>query len=268
MALPAPDTSAAAALEIDDRWRVDAYYTERPDEDDVARILSFIDTPDGFDRRVEIQELADRNWVQSSLEALPPVQAGRFIVHGHHDRARVRANQIGIEIEAGLAFGTGHHGTTKGCLLAINDVLRRGTPLNALDVGTGTGVLAIALARAAHVPVLASDIDQDAVDVSIANVRANAAAALVEVVRADGVNAARIVDPGPYDLIVANILANPLVSMATGIARLSVPGTTLILSGLLTWQGRQVIAAYRNRGFVLVRRRAIDGWLTLELRKA
>ncbi|MFN0264279.1 50S ribosomal protein L11 methyltransferase [Tepidamorphus sp. 3E244] len=267
LALPDPDTSAAAALEIENAWRVDAYYTEEPGEDDIARILNLIDTPEGFERTTEIIALADQDWVLSSLEALPPVAAGRFIVHGRHDRDRVKPNQIGIEIEAGLAFGTGHHGTTKGCLLAISEVLKRGTPANALDVGTGTGILAIAIARAAHAPVLATDIDRDAVTVSLENVRANAAASYVDVVQADGVKMDNVVSRGPYDLIVANILANPLVAMATGIANLSVPGTRLILSGLLTWQGRQVIAAYRNRGFVLVRRYALDGWLTLEMEK-
>ncbi|MCB0790081.1 MAG: 50S ribosomal protein L11 methyltransferase, partial [Flavobacteriales bacterium] len=172
---------------------------------------------------VSVEQIAEQNWVQTSLEALPPVTAGRFIVHGHHDRGRVKPNQIGIEIEAGLAFGTGHHGTTKGCLVAINDVLKRLKPVNALDIGTGTGVLAIALARAAHVPVLATDIDRDAVTVSLENVRANAAREEVRVVLADGVKAASVTDAGPYDLIVANILANPLVAMATGISRLAVP---------------------------------------------
>ena len=263
-----PETSAAAALEIDKAWRLEAYYTEAPEEADIARIVSQALGRDVSPDSVSVEQIAEQNWVQTSLEALPPVTAGRFIVHGHHDRGRVKPNQIGIEIEAGLASGTGHHGTTKGCLVAINDVLKRLKPVNALDIGTGTGVLAIALARAAHVPVLATDIDRDAVTVSLENVRANAAREEVRVVLADGVKAASVTDAGPYDLIVANILANPLVAMATGISRLAVPGATLILSGLLTWQGRQVIAAYRNRGFVLVRRHAIDGWLTLVMEKA
>ncbi|MEZ5876441.1 MAG: 50S ribosomal protein L11 methyltransferase [Tepidamorphaceae bacterium] len=263
-----PETSAAAALEIENKWRLEAYYTEAPDKADIARIVSRALGRDIPADSVSIEQIADQDWVRSSLESLPPVTAGRFIVHGHHDRDRVRSNQIGIEIEAGLAFGTGHHGTTKGCLVAINDVLKRFKPHNALDIGTGTCVLAIALARATHIPVLATDIDKDAVEVSQENVRANAAQAEVRVVLADGVRTASVTDAGPYDLIVANILANPLVAMATGISRLAVPGATLILSGLLTWQGRQVIAAYRNRGFVLVRRHAIDGWLTLVMEKA
>ena len=263
-----PDTSSAAAIDIGGAWRLEAYYTEEPDAAVVSEIVArrlgrAIDAAD-----VSVEQIAERNWVLTSLESLPPVAAGRFVVHGHHDRARVYPNQIGIEIEAGLAFGTGHHGTTKGCLLAIGDCLKRFTPVNALDIGTGTGVLAIALARAAHVPVLATDIDPDAVAVSLENVRANAAAADVRVIRADGVRAAKITDAAPYDMIVANILANPLVAMSTGIARLSLPGTVLVLSGLLTWQGRQVIAAFRSRGFVLVRRYAVDGWLTLVLEKA
>ena len=263
-----PETSAAAALEIENKWRLEAYYTEAPDKADIARIVSRALGRDIPADSVSIEQIADQDWVRSSLESLPPVTAGRFIVHAHHDRDRVRSNQIGIEIEAGLAFGTGHHGTTKGCLVAINDVLKRFKPHNALDIGTGTGVLAIALARATHIPVLATDIDKDAVEVSQENVRANAAQAEVRVVLADGVRTASVTDAGPYDLIVANILANPLVAMATGISRLAVPGAALILSGLLTWQGRQVIAAYRNRGFVLVRRHAIDGWLTLVMEKA
>ena len=260
-----PETTAAAALEIDGAWRLEAYYAEEPDTARVAELLAAVLARPLAADDVMLEQLAPRDWVRSSLEELPPVAAGRFVVHGRHDRDRVRPHQIGIEIEAGLAFGTGHHGTTKGCLIAIDRILKQARPANMLDVGTGTGVLAIALARATRSRVLATDIDRVAVGVSCANARANQAAGFVDLALADGVSAPAVAARAPYDLVVANILANPLTAMATGMARITAPGSLLILSGLLSWQGRQVIAAYRNRGFSLRRRIAIDGWLTLIL---
>jgi ribosomal protein L11 methyltransferase len=237
-------------------------------------------------------EAAD--WVRQSLAGLRPVEAGRFIVHGAHDRARVPFNRIGVEIEAALAFGTGHHGTTRGCLLALDAMCkarkrskfartltrfahanrpppfrgryhnrREEAPMRILDVGTGSGVLAIAAARALHARVLATDIDAFAVKTARANAGLNRAGNLVSMVQADGVDARAIRAHGPYDLIFANILLGPLKRIATPLRTLAAPGGRVVLSGILRSQANAVIAAYRP--LVLLHRLDIDGWTTLVL---
>jgi predicted O-methyltransferase YrrM len=183
-----------------------------------------------------------------------PVRAGRFVIHGSHDRARVRLNEIGIEIEAALAFGTGHHGTTRGCLLAFEAIRKRARNAHAwhiLDIGTGTGVLAIAAARALTIPVLASDIDPMAVAVARENARLNHVPSLVAVFTAAGAHAHRFEREGRYDLIFANILEAPLRRMSAAVTTLLAPGGYLILSGLLPAHAIGVIAAYRRQGLLL-----------------
>ena len=216
---------------------------------------------------MDIVELAPRDWVRKSLEGLPPVRAGRFVVHGAHDRDFVAPNDIGITIEAGLAFGTGHHGTTRGCLLALDRILKRRRPRRVLDVGTGTAVLAIAAAKAARAPVTGVDIDPVAIDVARENVRKNGVGGLVRLAVADGPHRPAVTHAGPYDLVFANILAPPLVRMATSLSRQVAPGGHLILSGLLTWQSREVESAYKARDLALESRSTEDGWRTLTLRK-
>jgi len=196
-----------------------------------------------------------------------PVRAGRFIVHGQHDRARVPPNKLGIEIEAALAFGTGHHGTTRGCLLLLDEVLKACLPRRVLDLGTGTGVLAIAAAKALQIRVLASDIDPLSVRVAHENARLNGAGDLVETIQATGFSAPHFAERGPFDLVLANILANPLRQMATPMARHLAPSALVILSGLLPHQAQSVIAAYRARGLVLKRHIQIEGWSSLLMRK-
>src|SRR5690606_36419126 len=158
-------------------------------------------------------ELPDIDWVAHTLEALNPVRAGRFLLHGAHDRGRARPGELGIEIEAGLAFGTGHHGTTAGCLELITDVVRRERLRNALDLGTGSAVLAIALAKLARIPVLATDIDPVATEVAAGNVRLNGVDDLVECVTATGFDHPVFADRGPFDLILATILTGPLIEL-------------------------------------------------------
>jgi ribosomal protein L11 methyltransferase len=209
-----------------------------------------------------------RDWVKASLEDLVPVPAGRFVVHGQHDRARVAPNKVGIEIEAALAFGTGHHGTTRGCLLLLDHVLKAWRPRRVLDLGTGTGVLAIAAARALHEKVLASDIDPPSVQVARENARLNVSGHLVQAIRATGFSAPQFAAAGPFDLVLANILANPLRQLATPMARHLAPSALVILSGLLTHQAASVIAAYRARGLVPLRHLRIEGWSSLLLRNA
>jgi ribosomal protein L11 methyltransferase len=188
-------------------------------------------------------------------------------VHGQHDRNRVAPNKLGIEIEAALAFGTGHHGTTRGCLLLLDHVLKAWRPRRVLDLGTGTGVLAIAAARALHEKILASDIDPLSVQAARENARLNMSGHLVRAISATGFSAPQFAAAAPFDLVLANILANPLRQLATPMARHLAPSALVILSGLLTAQAPSVIAAYRGRGLVPVRHLRIEGWSSLLLRK-
>src|SRR5262249_55533858 len=196
---------------------------------------------------------------------LLPVVAGRFVVHGRHDRARLAVNRIGIEIEAALAFGTGHHGTTRGCLLALDHLLKARRARRILDVGTGSGVLAIPAAKACRRPALASDIDPHAVAAASQNTRANHVGAFVDVMRADGVRGRWFRSRAPYDLLFANILLQPLKRLATPLARLAAPHGRVVLSGLLASQANAALTTYRTHGLVLERRILVDGWATLLL---
>jgi ribosomal protein L11 methyltransferase len=210
-------------------------------------------------------EIAARDWVGESLAGLAPVAAGRFVVHGVHDRSRIAVNRIGIEIEAALAFGTGHHGTTRGCLLALDRLCKLSAPRRILDLGTGSGVLAIAAARALRARVLATDIDAVAVRAARDNARLNHAGALIAVVQANGVTAPAIRAGAPFDLVFANILLEPLQRLAAPLGKIVAPGGRVVLSGLLTAQANAALAAYR--GLALERRIVLDGWATLVLRR-
>jgi ribosomal protein L11 methyltransferase len=203
------------------------------------------------------------DWVRQSLEGLAPVTAGRFFLHGAHDRHRRPAGGIALEIDAGTAFGTGHHGTTEGCLRALDRILKRRSPAGILDVGCGTGVLAIAAARAAGRPALASDIDPEAVRVTLANAALNGVKPLIRSLAAAGLSHPVIAGQAPYDLIFANILARPLVALSTGLSRVLAPGGALILSGLTIDQMRWIEATYRSRGLVLSSRIRRGNWTTL-----
>jgi ribosomal protein L11 methyltransferase len=231
---------------------------------------------------------------------LQPVGAGRFIVHGAHDRAKIPGNRTGIEIEAAVAFGTGHHGTTRGCLLALDTICKtnvrrkvhrqpevrmkraskgdgpgpppsrrangahlRMTGMRILDLGTGTGVLAIAAARSLHAHVIATDIDGPSVRAARENMRLNRVSSYVEAIKADGIASLR--RRGPFDLIFANILLRPLQRFATPLTKLIAPGGCIILSGILRSQANATIAAYH--GLVLERRTDIEDWATLVMRK-
>lgn len=220
---------------------------------------------DAFAAPVEAVELEDINWVEKSLEGLSPVQAGRFFIHGSHDRAKRPLAGISIEIEAALAFGTGHHGTTAGCLIEIDRLLTRRSYERMLDLGTGTGVLAIAMARLSRQPVLATDIDPVATITARANAIHNLAGNLVRTATAAGVDSRIFAEAGPFDLVVANILARPLMRMAAGLSARMTRSATLVLSGLRVEDGPRILFAYGMQGFHLVRRQNRDGWLTLTL---
>ncbi len=246
------------------RWQVIFYFAAKPDRDDRAALRRAAATVLGAKAPpFAIAALPDADWVAKSLKGLKPVRAGRFLVHGSHDRAGHRVNDLAIEIEAGQAFGTGHHGTTAGCLVAIDRLAKSRRIANALDIGTGSGVLAIAIARRAKAPVLASDIDPLAVAVARENVAKNGAAGFVETFTAAGLGDRRFAARAPFDLIVANILAGPLAALAPAIRRKLANGGTVILSGLLPDQKARIVSAYRRQGLRLVGALVLDGWLTL-----
>ena len=225
---------------------------------------------------LSISPLAPRDWVKASLAGLAPVVAGRFVVHGSHDRAAVAANHIAVEIEAALAFGTGHHGTTRGCLMALDTLVKRRRASDAaarrrkarmLDIGTGSGVLAIAAAKALRAPVIASDIDAIAVNAARANARLNHSAPGIRIVRAAGLAAPSIRQYAPYDLVFANILLGPVRRLAGPIARMLTPGGRAVISGLLASQANAATAVYRAQGLALERRITLEGWTTLVFRR-
>ncbi|HSZ94912.1 MAG TPA: 50S ribosomal protein L11 methyltransferase, partial [Bradyrhizobium sp.] len=265
--LDAGEAAIAAFEGPDGRWDITLHFGEAPDE---ARIRELVRLAGGDEvaRSVRYDVVEAKDWVKATLEDLIPVHAGRFIVHGQHDRAKVPPNKLGIEIEAALAFGTGHHGTTRGCLMLLGHVLKAHRPRRVLDLGTGTGVLAIAAAKALHDQVLASDIDMLSVKVAAENARLNGVGPLVEVTWGSGFSAPRLRQRRPFDLVLANILANPLRQMATAMSAHLAGGARVILSGLLSAQAPSVIAAYRARGLVLEREIRIDGWSSLLLHKA
>jgi len=253
----------------DGQWQVLVYFTaenETSEADALHRVSLTILGKEAA--RFTTEKLPDTDWVAQSLEGLPPVRAGRFLIHGGHDRDARRANDIAIKIEAGQAFGTGHHGTTAGCLLAIDRIARARPIANALDIGTGSGVLAIAIAKATKAPVLASDIDPLAVRIARDNIRFNGVANRVRAVVAGSLRKREFRMSQPYDLVVANILAEPLVTLAPQIRHLLGPGATLVLSGLLPGQRARVVAAYRGRGLPLLRTFVLDGWLTMVFRRS
>ena len=260
------DQAAFAAFERPDgRWDVTVHFAEAPDQMLLGELVGAAVGPD-VASTIVYDTVEAKDWVKASLEDLVPVPAGRFVVHGQHDRIRIPPNKLGIEIEAALAFGTGHHGTTRGCLLLLDHVLKAYRPRRVLDLGTGTGVLAIAAAKALHGPVLASDIDPPSVRVAEENAQLNRTGHLVDVIRATGFAAPRFAADGPFDLVLANILANPLRQLAGPMARHLASSAQVILSGLLTHQAPAVIAAYRARGLVPLRHLRIEGWSSLLLR--
>jgi ribosomal protein L11 methyltransferase len=248
------------------RWDITVHFAEPPDETSIRHLVG-IAAGDEVARDIAFDSVEARDWVKATLEELVPVRAGRFVVHGRHDRARIPPNKLGIEIEAALAFGTGHHGTTRGCLLLLDSVLKARRPARVLDLGTGTGVLAIAAGKALQIGVLASDIDPLSVRVAGENARLNGTGNLVQAIRAPGFSAPQFAARGPFDLVLANILANPLRQMATPMARHLAPSALVILSGLLPHQAQGVIAVYRARGLVLERHMQIEGWSSLLMRK-
>ena len=243
---------------FEDRAVVEALYIDIPDGDLLTRLAG---------RAVHVALLPDVDWIKLSQEGLPPVRAGRFFVYGAHDAGTVPHGVIPIRIEAGLAFGTGHHETTALCLGVLSDLSKKRRFDNVLDLGCGTGLLAIGAAKLWRKPVLASDIDVVAVDVTKENARANGEAPLVRAVTADGLTHPALAKQAPYDLIIANILAGPLTKLAPEIARALSPGGIAVLSGLLEWQENMVVSFYRPHGLILRGTRRQSHWSAVTLER-
>ena len=254
------DGSAQAVLIVEEPFAdgavVEALYADEPDAAYLSRLT-------GMD--ITVAPLPDQDWIKLSQEGLPPVRAGRFFVYGAHDAGTVPHGVIPMKIEAGLAFGTGHHETTALCLAVLSELANKRAFRNVLDLGCGTGLLAIGAAKLWKRPVLASDIDPVAVDVTRDNARANGVGPLVRAVTADGLTNPILGGGAPYDLLIANILAGPLTQLAPSIIKALAPGAMLVLSGLLRNQEALVTSFYRDLRFIGRRR---DGpWSALVLEK-
>jgi ribosomal protein L11 methyltransferase len=268
-----PAEAASTAFETDDllpgggkAWLVEAYFGWEADEEAVRALIA-VASDEATARSATFGLTEKRDWVANSLAGLNPVRAGRFLVHGAHDRTRVRANDIAIEIEAGLAFGTGHHGTTRGCLLHFDRLLKRRRPKRVLDVGCGAGVLAIAAAKALRRKVWLGDIDPIAVEVTEGNARLNGVGAHCRAIVSRGVENARLREGAPYDLVFANILARPLRLLAPSLAAVLSADGEAIVSGLLLADVPGVLASWRAQGFHLIERIELEGWASLRLRR-
>jgi ribosomal protein L11 methyltransferase len=246
-------------------WRIEAIYDAEPDGKALRRRLAPIDAAR---YPLAIRRLPQRNWLEEIQRQMPAVRAGRFFVHGSHVDLKPPRGTIPFLVDAGLAFGTGHHETTRGCLLALDRLARRGFRFRRpLDLGCGTAVLAMAAARLWSVPVIAADTDPTAVAVARETVVANGLAGEIRCVRSHGYAGRAVRDGGPYDLVTANILAGPLIRLAPGLARHTGPGAVAILAGLLAPQEAAILAAHEAAGFTLIDRRREGDWPILVLQK-
>ena len=258
------DGIAVTLFEIDESkaiWCACIYVLEHLSDKFKSR-MSTVLLNNGVHNDIESEIIRPTDWVAQTLRELSPVRAGRFLIHGSHDNDVVGFNDIAIRIDAGLAFGTGHHGTTAGCLEMLELQLKSRCFHNPLDVGTGSGVLAIAVAKACKKQILASDIDPIATRVAQQNARINRVGKWVRCVTAAGFNHREITDRRPYDLIIANILARPLQNMAKDFANHLAPDGVAILSGLLPHQKARIIAAFQVQHLKFVKAHIRDGWLT------
>ena len=245
-------------------WAVEVYFGFEPDEEGLRDLVAAAAGEDAAGR-VEFGLTEKQDWVANSLAGLKPVRAGRFLVHGAHDRDKVGPGDIGVEIEAGLAFGTGHHGTTRGCLMHLDRLLKRRRPAYVLDVGCGAGVLAIAAAKALKRKVWLGDIDPVAVAVANENAALNGTGAWTKAVVSRGVEAHALREGAPYDLVFANILAKPLRLLAPSLTRVIAPEGEAILSGLLLADVAGVLSAWGAQGFRLRARIELEGWASLRM---
>jgi len=261
-----PQALAVSLFECgQDRVEVSAHYAAEPSRHLLTQLIEAA-SRDGRHGALRIEPLPQKNWVAEAESLRGPVRAGRFLVHGRHDRGKVPARRFTLEIDASVAFGTAHHATTRGCLIALDRLLKRGHPTHVLDVGTGTGILAIAAAKVLDGPVIASDVDPIAAAVAAENASRNGVRSRVLVVNAEGL-AHLALRRAKADLLFANLLLRPLIELAPSFARALRPGGMCVLSGILDTQARQVEARFRAFGFRLDSRIPIGGWTTLLLRR-
>ncbi|MGY9047571.1 ribosomal L11 methyltransferase [Puniceibacterium antarcticum] len=262
-----PEPTGVGVFEVEDGsglWEVGGYFEEQPDETELALLAAAHGA-----RAFAISELPETDWVAKVRRELMPVEAGRFFVYGSHDADKVPEDCEPLLIEAAMAFGTGHHGTTLGCLRALDQLANGGfVGKSVADIGCGTAVLAMGAARIWPGVVLASDIDEVAVEVAEANVLANDLVGRVKCVEAAGFGHPDLAAAAPFDLVFANILKAPLIDLAPDMGRHVAPAGYAILSGLLNEQADDVIAAYAAQGIGLKERQEIGEWTTLTLQKS
>jgi ribosomal protein L11 methyltransferase len=245
-------------------WSVDTLVFDAESEEEAAELVREALGDDVFELTTTVLDL-DANWIAMSEEIRHPVVAGRFFVHGSHDRHRRPPSGVGIEIDAEMAFGTGHHATTWCCLVALDRLMKARRFARPLDLGTGTAVLAVAIARVLRVPVIATDIDPVAVRIAAENARLNGVGSEVRCIVADGMTSRLLAEEAPYDLVVANILARPLTKLAYPVASALARRSVVVLSGLRTIERQLVLAAWAKQGLRLAFEVERDGWLALVL---
>ncbi len=260
---PPPDAVGVFAAE-GERWRLDAYFPEKPDE---TAFRQFIAHQGLGDADLSIAFVPDTDWVALAQARLHPVRAGKFLIHGSHDRGTVARNRWTIEIDAARAFGTAHHESTRGCIEMLDVLGKRERFANILDIGTGTGILAILAARQWRARVIATDIDSVATHTARANARANGVGDFIATVTAAGLGHQEIRRRAPYDMVTANILARPLSALAPELSRAVNRAGFVILSGIIHNQAARVAAAYRAAGFTRHREIVIEDWVTLAMRR-
>ena len=260
------DAFPLAITEIDEAngiYEVSLYVDEAEKNSVLPRFAQVLGVNEN---KIEIEILPDIDWVSHSLEGLNPVRAGRFFVHGSHDRDKVKPGDLAIEIDAGQAFGTGHHGTTVGCLELIADVMEHEKPQNALDLGTGSGILAIGIALIKPIRILATDIDPIAIKVAKENFALNGVAKTITAITATGLDDEEIKKRAPFDLIVANILANPLIELAPQMVPALKKGGSIVLSGILEEQHDRVVKAFEAKGAKYIKTLHHEGWVAIHLK--
>jgi len=248
-------------------WLVEGYSVAAVPDGELDTALALAWAGRGPPPKPILERLPARDWVRENQESFPPRRIGRYFVHGSHHRGRRPAGKVGLLIDAATAFGTGEHASTAGCLMALDELARRRRFRHVLDMGTGSGILAIAAAKTFSRPVLAVDIDAGAVRVTRENARRNGVALRVKTRGSRGYLSREILRRRPYDLVLANILARPLARMAADLGRVLAPGGVAVLAGLIEWQAPYVLAAHRARRLGLVKRGILDGWCTLVVRR-